>query len=388
MEAKDPRVYSLFDMQHLGTSRFHKFARDYFNAGANDEFTLKSERAAFDRIKLKQRTFVDKSKFKGTETMIMDRVIASPICVTSTAFQRMANPEGEIATARACNNFNETPIVMSSWATSTNEDFGAACPDSYKIFQIYLSTIPDVNLDIWKRIKKSGFKAVALTTDTQLLGKRHNDTRNRFQLPYPWKMGNFAKYENQGQKTDLAHQSEGSGLANFAKHHKANDIDWSIIKYIKANSDGLLVFAKGIMCAEDARLALEAGYDGLYVSNHGARQLDTTPATIEVLREISEEAEKFARETNTPKRPVFFDGGVRTGADVLKALALGADLVWIGRPILWALSIGGQRGVENLLRILNEEFKEAMLQCGCMSIADIKSKNIIYADDELVFPKL
>ena len=142
------------------------------------------------------------------------------------------------------------------------------------------------------------------------------------------------------------------------------------------------------MCKEDARLALEAGADCIYVSNHGARQLDTTPATIEVLKEIADEATAYSKEKGVPKVQICFDGGVRNGSDILKALALGADLVWIGRPVLWALACEGQQGVENLIRILNEEFKEAMLQCGCYSLEDIKKKKIIYDDDELLFPKL
>jgi (S)-2-hydroxy-acid oxidase len=129
---------------------------------------------------------------------------------------------------------------------------------------------------------------------------------------------------------------------------------------VKKNAE-LPVFAKGIMCAEDTRLALEAGIDGIYVSNHGARQLDTTPATIEILKEVVEETERFAAEKGTKKVPVWFDGGIRHGSDVLKAIALGADLVWIGRPVLWALACEGQTGVENVIRILNEELKEAML---------------------------
>ena len=115
------------------------------------------------------------------------------------------------------------------------------------------------------------------------------------------------------------------------------------------------------MCAEDARLALEAGIDGLYVSNHGARQLDTTPATIEILKEVVDEAKRYAAEKGVKRVPVWFDGGIRHGSDVLKAIALGADLVWIGRPCLWALACEGQTGVENVIRILNEELKEAML---------------------------
>ena len=128
---------------------------------------------------MKTSCFVDEKQWKGTSTSILGTTIDSPICITSTAFQRMANPDGEIATARACNK-TKTPLVLSSWATSLNEDVGKAAPDSMKIYQIYLSKVPEVNADIWARVRNSGFKALALTTDTQLLGKRLDDTRNGF----------------------------------------------------------------------------------------------------------------------------------------------------------------------------------------------------------------
>jgi isopentenyl diphosphate isomerase/L-lactate dehydrogenase-like FMN-dependent dehydrogenase len=199
-------------------------------------------------------------------------------------------------------------------------------------------------------------------------------------------MQNFAKYIEKGEESNVK-ASKGSGLAEFVKQHKNNEIGWDIVSYIKKVS-GLPVFGKGIMCAEDARLAIEHGIDGIYVSNHGARQLDTTPATIEILKEVCDESAKVSQERGIPKVPVWFDGGIRHGSDILKALALGADLVWIGRPVLWALSCEGQTGVENIIRIFNEELKEAMLQCGCYCLEDIKKNNIIYDKKELMFARL
>jgi (S)-2-hydroxy-acid oxidase len=128
------------------------------------------------------------------DTEIMGKSIKSPICMTSTAFQKMAHPDGECATARACEKMDQTPVVMSSWATTANEEFGVNAPNCTKVFQIYMSKIPEVNIDIWSRVKKSGFTALALTTDTQLLGKRLNDTRTKFSLPSHLKMENMAKY--------------------------------------------------------------------------------------------------------------------------------------------------------------------------------------------------
>lgn len=308
--------------------------------------------------------------------------IASPICVTSTAFQRMATPDGEVATARACNT-TKTPLVLSSWATSSNEEVGAAAPDSFKVYQIYMSKIMDVNKDIWTRVKSSGFKALALTCDTQLLGKRLENERVGFSLPPHLKMQNFAKYT--GEETKLK-AGEGSGLARFVKTHKNNEIDWNIIKTVQELS-GLPVFCKGIMCREDVRLAFEHGADGIYVSNHGARQLDTTPATIEILAEVAGEVAAIERETGK-RLPILFDGGVRSGYDVFKALALGADTVWIGRPVLWALSCEGQKGVENMLRILNEELREAMLMAGCYSLDDIRKKKVLHEPSEMLLGKM
>ena len=150
-------------------------------------------------------------------------------------------------------------------------------------------------------------------------------------------MQNFAKYMEKGQATELKANKNESGLAQFVRVHKDNNIDWTIIPMIKKVS-GLPVFVKGVMCKEDVRLALDCQADGIYVSNHGARQLDTTPATIEILKEVVDEVDAYAQKSGKPRVEILFDGGIRTGEDVLKALALGADTVWIGRPVPWSLS--------------------------------------------------
>ena len=196
----DKRLFKITDYEEHAKDRFAMHANDYFNSGADNEVSLKEQYQAFKDLKLVQRTFVDQAKWKGTETNILGTPISSPICVTSTAFQRMATPEGEVATARACNK-TKTPLVLSSWATSSNEQVGAAAPDSMKVYQIYLSKVMDVNKDIWSRVKASGFKALALTTDTQLLGKRLDNERRGFALPPHLKMQNFAKYV--GEETKL-----------------------------------------------------------------------------------------------------------------------------------------------------------------------------------------
>lgn len=285
------------DYEQVANTRFFRHAYDYFNSGANDQISLNEQFDAFKDIKLKKKVFVDETKYKGMETTILGSPIKSPICMTSTAFQRMAHPSGECDTARACNN-TKTPMVLSSWATTANEEIGAQCPDAHKVFQIYMSKMPEVNFDIWARVKKSGFKALALTCDTQLLGKRLNDTRNKFSLPYHLNMQNFAKYMGKGEETNVGGKKE-SGLAEYVKNSKKNDIDWSTVRYIKQHSC-LPVYAKGVMCAEDTILACEGGIDGIYVSNHGARQLDTTPATIEILKEVVEARNMWCAQKGIP----------------------------------------------------------------------------------------
>jgi len=196
-------------------------------------------------------------------------------------------------------------------------------------------------------------------------------------------MANYDKYkQTHGETADIKSSGKDSGLAEYVKNHKDMNIGWDVIPLIKKLS-GLPVVAKGIMCAEDAIIALEHGADAIFVSNHGARQLDTTPATIEVLEEVILACQGKNVE-------VYFDGGVRRGTDILKALALGAKAVFLGRAVLWGLGAGGQKGVERVLEIMHEELKEAMIQTGCQTVDDIHrlGKALLYKDSELYTAKL
>ena len=380
----DSQCVSVRDLEILAAKNLSKAAYDYYRSGANASISLKDNEEAFTKFYLKTSVFSNKGPV-SLESTIMGQKVNSPICIASTAFHKMAHQDGELATARAANAYNATTLKLSSWSTTTLEEVAAQAPDSLKFFQIYLSKIPEVNQDLFDRVRGAGYKALHLTIDTQILGKRENDVRNNFQLPQGLGLANYAKYQkSHGEESNLKSSGKDSALAEYVKNHKDANLGWDVIPKLKQLSQ-LPVVAKGIMCAEDALLALQHGADAIFVSNHGARQLDTTPATIEVLEEVIEAVRGAGSSIE-----VYFDGGIRRGTDILKALALGAQAVFLGRAILWALAANGQPGVERVLAILTEELKEAMVQTGCNSIQDIhaKGKSLFYRPEELYTAKL
>ncbi|KAG6936618.1 hydroxyacid oxidase 1 [Chelydra serpentina] len=244
-------------------------------------------------------------------------------------------------------------MMLSSWATSTIEEVAQAAPDGLHWLQLYIYKDREVTRSLVQRAERAGYKGIFVTVDTPLLGKRFDDVRNKFQLPPHLRMKNF-------DTNDLAFSSErgygeNSGLAVYVAQAIDPSIKWEDIKWLRGLTTLPLV-AKGVLRADDAREAVKHGVNGILVSNHGARQLDGVPATIDVLPEIVEAVEG--------KVEVFLDGGVRKGTDVLKALALGAKAVFIGRPIIWGLVYQGEEGAKEVLQMLKEEFQLAMALSG------------------------
>ena len=289
--------------------------------------------------------------------------MASPICLAPTAFHKLAHPGGEIETARAAAS-TKTLQCLSSWSNCSLEEVAEASPDNLRIFQVYFSRVPEMNKDLFDRVEKAGYKALAITADTSVLGNRECDNLNKFSLPPGLEMGTMKKYFDTVFKG-----VKGSGLDAYVNQYKHNGFTWTDIAEVRKMSK-LPIILKGIQCAEDAKKAVEYGVDAIWVSNHGARQLDTTPASIEVLEECVKAVEG--------KIEVYFDGGVRRGTDVLKALALGAQAVFLGRPQLWAVACNGQKGVEDILNILNKELKKAMILTDCKNIKEITKERVIH----------
>jgi 4-hydroxymandelate oxidase len=279
-----------------------------------------------------------------------------PILVAPTAFHRLAHPDGEIATARAAGAAG-TLMTLSSLATCSLEDVAAA-GTGLLWFQLYINKDRGFTRELVQRAAGAGYKAIVVTCDTPCWGVREADVRNGFHLPPGIEAVNLIAAD--ARSTTISH--EGSGMGEIMSWMLDPSLTWKDIEWL-AGETTAPVLVKGICRADDALRAMEHGARGVVVSNHGGRQLDGAPATIEVLPAIANAV--------GGKVPVLVDGGIRRGADVLKALAAGATAVQVGRPVLWGLAAGGEQGVADALAMLRREFEIAMALSGCASLDDI-----------------
>ncbi|XP_040552876.1 hydroxyacid oxidase 1 isoform X5 [Gallus gallus] len=291
-------------------------------------------------------------------TSVLGQKISMPVCVAATAMQRMAHPDGETATAKACHAMG-TGMMLSSWATSSIEEVAEAAPGGLRWLQLYVYKDREVTKSLVKRAERAGYKGIFVTVDTPFLGRRIDDVRNKFQLPPHLRLKNFSSNNLDFSGRDFG---EDSGLAVYVANAIDASVNWEDIKWLRGLTS-LPIVAKGILRADDAKEAVKLGVDGILVSNHGARQLDGVPATIDILPEIVEAVEG--------KVEVFLDGGIRKGTDILKALALGAKAVFIGRPLIWGLVYQGEEGAKEVLQMLKEEFRLAMALTGCRTVKEI-----------------
>ncbi len=346
---------NLLELEKRAREKMSQMAYDYYAGGAEDEITLRENRAAFGRIALRPRMLVDISRI-DTSTTILGQQVPSPILVAPTAMHRLGHPEGEVATARGAGAAGAL-MAVSTLATSTLEEVAAAARGPLW-FQLYVYKDRGVTRALVERARAAGYKALCVTVDAPHSGRRERDDYNHFVLPPEL---HFANFEHPGMRTMLP-QSGRSGLGPFVASLMDLTLTWKDITWFREMA-GMPVLVKGVLTAEDARLAVEHGAEGIVVSNHGGRQLDTAIATIEALPEVVEAVGGRAE--------VYLDGGVRRGTDVLKALALGARGVLLGRPVLWGLTLAGAEGVERALMMLRHELEEVMLLAGCPTLASI-----------------
>ena len=345
------KLLTVDDFERAAEAVLPRMAWDYYRSGADDERTLRANRRAFRRWEIWYRVLVDVAQ-RSLDTKLLGLDLRSPIAIAPTAYHCMACPDGELATARAAAAAGAL-YVVSTLATTRLEDVAAAAPGP-KWFQLYVHKDRGFTQSLVERAAAAGYRAIVLTVDAPLLGRRLADERNGFTLPAGMTMANLV---TPGVIASTA--EEKSLLAKYvaARHDAA--LSWKDLEWLRGLSSLPLVL-KGIVREDDAVRALDHGAAGIWVSNHGARQLDGSPASIDALPGVVRAV--------AGRCPVVMDGGVRRGTDVLKAIALGASAVLLGRPILWGLAAGGERGVARVLEILNGELSLSMALAGCPRI--------------------
>lgn len=350
---------NLAEIEAAARERLTALAYEYYVGGANDEVTVRENRSAFERLALRYRVLVDVSR-RSTQTSVIGQSIELPVLLAPTAFHRLACDEGEIAAARAASTAG-TIMILSTASTCTIEDVGAV--PGPKWFQLYVYSDRSLTETLIARAEAAGMTAIVLTVDAPMLGRRERDLRNRFHLPDGVRLANVPSSGSVPIPT-------GHGESGLAIHF-ASGIDasltWRDVEWLRSRTR-LPVLIKGIVRGDDAARAIDHGAAGIIVSNHGGRQLDTAIPTIRALPEVVDAV--------AGRADVLLDGGVRRGTDVIKAIALGARAVLVGRPVVWGLAAGGEAGVRRVLDLLRSEIDLAMALCGCPTVADI-SRDLI-----------
>lgn len=349
-------VVSLSDHEALARSRLDANAWAYFSGGAADELTLQANVAAWQQQLLQPRILRDLSA-AHTRVSLLGRTLAHPIFLAPVAYQRMAHPDGEVATACAA-SAQQAGLVLSTQASITLETVAQAVvndPERGPLwFQLYLTPDRAFNRELVQRAERAGYEALVVTVDAPVNGARDRERRAGFHLPPGVSAVNLADLPPARASTQLPGSSAlCGGLLQVATSWA--DIDWLL------SQTRLPVLLKGVMHPADAHQAVQLGVAGLVVSNHGGRTLDTAPSTATVLPRLRH---KLGADV-----PLLVDGGIRRGTDVLKAVALGANAVLIGRPYIYGLANAGALGVAHVLRLLRDELEIAMALCGCARLA-------------------
>jgi 4-hydroxymandelate oxidase len=352
---------NLFEYEELAKANLPKMAFDYYSSGAWDEITLKDNRAAFKRVKLRPKMLVDVSEI-NLQTEVLGASLQLPLLIAPMAFQCLAHPEGEIATAKAAFTAG-VGMVLSTLSTRSLEDV-AMVNDGLRWFQLYIHKDRGLTRTLVERAYAAGYKALCLTVDAPVLGKRERDQRNEFTLPPGLHPANLTQMSG----LDIPQAQGESGLLTYFAKQINPAVTWKDLEWLKSLSPLPLVL-KGILRGDDALRAVEYGAQGIVVSNHGGRQLDGAITSLDALPEIVKAVDGRAE--------VLLDGGIRRGTDILKALALGAKAVLIGRPVLWGLAVSGEAGVGNIISLLKDELTTAMALSGCASVEDIDSSLVI-----------
>ncbi len=333
---------NVFDYEALAQSKMEPAFWDFYQGGSDDEVTLRANRTAFERIRLRPRVLVDVgASALDTRTTVVGTPVSMPVLVAPAAMHCMAHPEGECATAQAAGKAG-TLMAASTVSTRTLEEIAKAASGPLW-FQLYVYPSFQVAERLVRRAEAAGYRAIVLTVDLPYVGNRERDKRHNITIPPPpFREANFEGVEKVGLELVM--------------------LTWESLSWLRSITS-LPILLKGILTAEDALLAVEHGAAGVIVSNHGGRQLDSAVASIEALPEIVEAV--------AGRCEVYVDGGIRRGTDILKALALGARAVLVGRPVLWGLAVNGAEGAYHVLEILRKELELAMALSGRPALSSI-----------------
>jgi 4-hydroxymandelate oxidase len=345
---------SIADYERLAEERLAPGPWAYLAGGSGDEWTLRENRAAFERWTFRPRVLCDVSEI-STATTVLGTEVALPVVVAPVAYQQLYDAEGECATARAAAAVG-TGMAVSTFSTRSHEEIAAAAPGILQWCQLYVFQDRDVTREHLAGAAAAGCSAVVLTVDTPRLAQRERDLRAGFEIPAELPL-------------PYARSAIGAEAQNPADQFALLDasVSWRDLEWIATEAQ-LPVLLKGVVTAEDAALALEHGAAAIVVSNHGGRQLDGVPATLDALPEVVEAV--------AGRVEVYLDGGVRRGADVAKALALGAQAVLAGRAPVFGLAAAGEGGVRHVLEILREELALALCLLGCTSPAELTRTHV------------
>ncbi len=349
-----PEIVALTDYEPLARAHLGENAWAYFSGGAADEITLHDNRAAFDALKLVPRVLRDMRE-GHMRVSLFGQTHEYPILLAPIAYHRLAHPEGERATVLGASAM-KAGVIVSTRASVDLEDIAAAA-QTHLWFQLYVQPDRDFTWELVQRAERAGYQALVLTVDAPLTGIRNRQQRAQFLMPDGIEAVNLRGMRQPDMRPRMAGENVafGSLLDDAAR--------WEDVDELLSRTK-LPVVLKGVLSPEDARLAVERGCAGIIVSNHGGRILDTMPAAIEVLPQIVAAV--------AGRVPVLVDGGVRRGTDVLKALALGANAVLVGRPYIYGLAVAGAIGVAHVLNILRAELEVAMGLTGCARVEEIQ----------------
>ncbi len=351
----------MLELEELARQTLDPAVYDYIAGGADDEVTLGENRAAFGRWRLRPRYLVDVSRV-DLSTTVLGQPISFPVLVAPSAYHKLAHPDGELGTARACTAAGTIMIC----STASTYPIGEIATQGAPVwFQLYTYKERAVTEMLIAKAVAAGVTALCLTIDVPHIGNRERDTRNRFTLPNGIVMANLVDAD----LAQMPRNPDGSALAAYSMLWDPA-LTWEVISWLRSRCN-LPIVVKGIMTVEDAKLAAAYGAAAIVVSNHGGRQLDSVAGTLDVLPEIVEAV--------SGSLEVLLDGGVRRGSDVLEALALGARAVLLGRPVLWGLAIGGAEGATAVLTTLRNELHTDMMLCGRTRIADVDRSLVMKA---------